>query len=111
MVNVFFMLTNLVFFFDDAAKLKNFSFSASCRIGTIKRSLHSKSNMDAKHVKKESLVESVRRVPCLYDVGRQDYKDDGIWENAWKMVLCEVLEMNPNKSDTVLRESKDKIDK
>jgi len=49
------------------------------------------SNMDAKQVNKESLIESVRKFPCLYDTRRNDYKDDGIRENAWKLVVCEVL--------------------
>ena len=56
-----------------------------------------------KQINKESLIEAVRKFPSLYDTRRQDYKDDSIRENAWKMVVCEVLEINPNESDTVLR--------
>ena len=55
---------------------------------------------------KESLIESVRTFPCLYDTRREDYKDDGVRENAWKMVVCEVMNINPNDSDAVLREGK-----
>ena len=68
--------------------------------------MNSKSNMDAKQVNKESLLESLRKFPCLYDTRRQDYKDDSIRENAWKMVVFEVVNINPNKSDTILREGK-----
>ena len=100
MVSVFFPTSSATRFFNDAVKLKNFSFSASRRIGTIV------SNMDAKQVNKESLIESVRKFPCLYDTRRKDYKDDGIRENAWKLVVCEVLSIDPNSSDTVLREGK-----
>jgi len=95
MVSVFCPTSSATRFFNDAAKLKNFSFSASRRIGTIV------SNMDAKQVNKESLIESVRKFPCLYDTRRKDYKDDGIRENAWKLVVCEVLSIDPNSSDTV----------
>ena len=55
---------------------------------------------------KESLIESVRTFLCLYDTRRQDYKDVGVRENAWEMVVCEVMNINPNDSDAVLREGK-----
>ena len=62
--------------------------------------------MDFKQINKDRLIESVRRFPCLYDTRRRDYKDDSIRENAWKMVVCEVLNMNPNKFYAVRRECK-----
>ena len=54
----------------------------------------------------ESLIESVRQFPCLYDTRQKEYKDNGIRENAWKLVVCEVQSINSNSSDTVLREGK-----
>ena len=32
--------------------------------------------MAAKFVKKEQFIESVRKLPCLYDTSRNEYKDE-----------------------------------
>ena len=40
--------------------------------------------MAAKFVKKEQLIESVRKLPCLYDTSTKEYKDEMVRENAWK---------------------------
>ena len=47
--------------------------------------------MAGKNINKEQLIESVRKYPCLYDTARSDYKDDGIRENAWRLICEEVL--------------------
>ena len=45
--------------------------------------------MAAKLVNKEQLVESVRKLPCLYDTSTKEYKDEMERENAWKRVYEE----------------------
>ncbi len=56
-------------------------------------------------VKKEVLIESVRKYPCLYDTSRRDYKDDSVRENAWKMVCSDVLN-TVHEDKTLLNEGK-----
>ena len=48
--------------------------------------------MAAASFDKESLIEAVRRYPCLCDTTREEYKNELIRENAWRNVCNEVLE-------------------
>ena len=47
--------------------------------------------MAAKAVNKELLIEAVRKMPCLFDTSRKEYKDELVRENAWKNVCVEVF--------------------
>ena len=47
--------------------------------------------MAAKTVNKELLIEAVRKMPCLFDTSRKEYKDELVRENAWKNVCVEVF--------------------
>ena len=47
--------------------------------------------MAAVIVDKELLIEAVRKMPCLYDTTKKEYKDELVRENAWKSVCPEVF--------------------
>ena len=45
-------------------------------------------------VNKELLIEAVRKMPCLFDTSKKEYKDDLVRENAWKSVCSGFLRKN-----------------
>ena len=47
--------------------------------------------MAAKNINKELLIEAVRKLPCLYDTSKKEYKDEIVRENAWKTVCQEIF--------------------
>ena len=47
--------------------------------------------MAAMNFTKDNLIEAVRRFPCLYDTTMKEYKDDLVWENAWKLICIELI--------------------
>ena len=61
--------------------------------------------MAAKFVNKEQLIESVRKLPCLYDTSTKEYKDEMVRENAWKRV-CEEVFQKAYHNDKALCEGK-----
>ena len=46
--------------------------------------------MAAMNFTKENHIEAVMRFPCLYDTTMKEYKDDLIWENAWKLICIKL---------------------
>ena len=61
--------------------------------------------MTANFVNKEQLMESVRKLPCLYDISTNEYKDEMVQENARKRV-CEEVFQTAYHNDKALCEGK-----
>ena len=55
--------------------------------------------MAAVKVKKEQLIEAVKKVLCLYDTSRKEYKDDLLRENAWSAICDELFGRTYNNKD------------
>ena len=48
--------------------------------------------MAAKFLNKEHFIESVGKLPCLYDTSTKECTDKMVRENAWKRVCEEVFQ-------------------
>ena len=47
--------------------------------------------MAVKNINKELLIEDVRKLPCLYDTTKKEFKDEIVGEIAWKTLCQEIF--------------------